>query len=641
MKRDGAGSGSGSGAEGRAIAAGELDLRGELESVLSRAGLDAGSVTVFADAALLAGAVASGRAVTEVGTGFVPSSVPATVEGITRQSDEGGGAVEGSVDAYCATAGRAQVAVEAVNQVICRLEGVRVVAVGEGVVAMGRAELARVGAADPGELAEGVRERWRWRSKSRVRQDLAPATGWTKAGTAALVAVASAPVAFRAPVTTALARGTVTWALVGGLWRACDRARLSAADAAHVAMVMLADDPATCVPERLEADGSITTAPWGQGAFWVALDREVSKLIASPDPEDAASVQAAQAAKAARQAAFAARSMWIRVNEDGTAQVGFTGSVLKVLALGDRLDKAARAARGAGDARTVTQLANDIGIALLGHAVIGAHELPDLDIFKTAQPTPEDLAAAGWTPQVIAALSSLPPAVLQVIVPLLALHDPAQAHTLPGVHRTSPTQDPNSTPAHGETGNDAGNDAGRGASEGTDDDAEAGRAVEDPAEVDPELGHTGTAGCPACLPSARAARNHDIDAASRRARQEDSAQGRCPGADSGQDQDQDHDCDHDRDRDESGCFALLDPAASVVDEICLLTDGYRSVLEQAEVHPGEVFADDAVDVIIPVEAADDWLQRGTQLFHSVFNPRRLGRSGWQEKLVHQGPQAAD
>ena len=33
-----------------------------------------------------------------------------------------------------------------------------------------------------------MRERWRWRSKSRVRQDLAPATGWTKAGTAALVA---------------------------------------------------------------------------------------------------------------------------------------------------------------------------------------------------------------------------------------------------------------------------------------------------------------------------------------------------------------------------------------------------------------------------------------------------------------------
>src|SRR5699024_8881952 len=122
----------------------------------------------------------------------------------------------------------------------------------------------------------------------------------------------------------------------------------------------LADDPASCVPERLDPDGSIATGPWVRGAFWAALHREVDKLTASPDPGDEASTAAAQAAKAAREAAYRARSMWIRVNEDGTAQVGFTGTTAKVLALGDRLDRAARAARGAGDARTVAQLANDI-----------------------------------------------------------------------------------------------------------------------------------------------------------------------------------------------------------------------------------------------------------------------------------------
>ena len=366
--------------------------------------------------------------------------------------------------------------------------------------------------------------------------------------------MATAPAAFRAPVFSALWRGTVTWMLVRGLWRACDKAGLSAADAAHVAMVMLADDPATCVPERLAPDGSAATGPWGHGAFWAALDREVSKLATCPDPHDEGSVQAAAAARAAREAAFRARSMWVRVNDDGTAQVGFTGSVLKVLALGDRLDKAARAARGAGDARTVTQLANDIGIALLGHAVIGAHELPDLDIFQASTPTPEDLAAAGWTPQVIAALSALPPAILQVVVPLLALHDPAQAHTLPGVARTVGTTDDDTDADTGpdaqvdadpdaqtdaETDVDADPDApvgaetdveaGPGAQE--DDGTAGGGASQEAVDVDSEpvadppsdsshTGHTGGPGCPACLPSARAARNHDLDETSRQARQD-------------------------------------------------------------------------------------------------------------------------
>ncbi|QFG67469.1 HNH endonuclease signature motif containing protein [Ornithinimicrobium pratense] len=472
-------------------------------------GLDAGAVTVFADAALLAGAVSSGGSVAGVGTGFVPSSVSAVEGGSTAQVEE----EEGSVDALCATADRAQGAVEAVNQVISRLERVRLVAVGEGVVAMGRVELARRGLADPGELSATGRERWRWRAKARVRQDLAPATGWSRAETASMVAVATAPAAFRAPVTSALARGTVTWVLVRGLWRACDKARLSAADAAHVATVLLGDDPGTCVPERLEADGSVAAGPWGLGAFWVALEREVAKVAACPDPGDEASVKAVEEARAAREAAYRARSMSIRVNEDGTAQVCFTGTTLKVLALGDRLDRAARAARGAGDARTVTQLANDIGIALLGHATVGAHELPDLDIFAaTTTPTPEDLAAAGWTPQVIAALSALPAAVLQVVVPLLALHDPTTAHQLPGVHRTT------TSPA-----NEISDPTGEGAGESR----EAGEAVavsreagEAAGETDGEGGHTGAAGCPACLPSVRAARNHDIDKTSQQARQD-------------------------------------------------------------------------------------------------------------------------
>ena len=529
MKRDGAGSGSGSGAEGRAIAAGELDLRADLESVLVRAGLDAGSVAVFADSVLLAGAATSGDALAQVRTQFVPVSVAdAIAEGINPEPGE-----PGSVTAFLQVADQAQRGVEAINQVLSRLERARLVAVAEGVSAMGRAVLAERGLEDPGELSATVRERWRWRVKARVRQDLAPATGWSKAETASVVAVATAPAAFRAPVASALSRGTASWVLVRGLWRACDKARLSAADAAHVAMVMLGDDPETCVPERLEADGSAAVGPWGHGAFWGALDREVTKLAACPDPEDSASVKAAAEARAAREAAYRARSMSIRVNEDGTAQVCFTGTTLKVLALGDRLDRAARAARGAGDARTVTQLANDIGIALLGHAVIGAHELPDLDIFASTTPTPEDLVAAGWTPQVIAALSALPAAVLQVIVPLLALHDPAAAHTLPGVHRTNGSEESASPADEG-----ARDGAGEGVSDG------AGETGSETGETGAEGGHTGAPGCPACLPSVRAARNRDIDQSQRDTDTSDDADpdpGGCPGEDSAHDQDSDPD----------------------------------------------------------------------------------------------------
>src|SRR5690606_22915844 len=75
--------------------------------------------------------------------------------------------------------------------------------------------------------------------------------------------------------------------------------------------------------------------------------------------------------------------------------------------------------------------------------------------------TPEDLSRAGWSPQLIQALSALPPATLQVIVPLIGLHDPATAHTLPTLGRTSthPTHvdhDPEhpapTTPGEGHTG---------------------------------------------------------------------------------------------------------------------------------------------------------------------------------------------
>lgn len=486
VKRDGAGQ---DGATG-----GGSVIR-ELDRVLAGLGLEPGTAVLLADAALLLGAVASGDQLADARVRFVPTSVrDAEALGLARPAGE-----HGAVGAGLGAADRAQTAIESLNQLISRLEAARLTAAGEGLAAIGRAELASRGVRDPGELSATARERWRARVKSRFRQDLGPATGWSQRETATFVAVSTAPAAFWEPAMGSLARGTADWPMVRGLWRACDTARLSAADASHVAEVMLGDDPARCVPERREADGSAKEGPWGRAEFWSALDREVVRLAATPDPEDETSVAEAARARAARDAAYAARSMRVTVGEDGTAQLILTGSVLTVVAIGDRLDRAARAARGDGDPRTVVQLASDIGLSLLKHATLGAHAMPDLDIFAGREVTPEDLAAAGWTPQIIAALSAMPPAVLQVVVPLLALHDPATAHELPTVgQEIAPEGTSQDTDGGGLPGS---------AGEANPEEANVGEpnAWDANADESPLRSHTGRPGCPGCLPSARVA----------------------------------------------------------------------------------------------------------------------------------------
>lgn len=47
---------------------------------------------------------------------------------------------------------------------------------------------------------------------------------------------------------------------------------------------------------------------------------------------------------------------------------------------------------------------------------------------------------------------------------------------------------------------------------------------------------------------------------------------------------------HDPERPEAGFFALIDPADPAIEEICLLTDGFRNALEQA----GALTAEDAM-----------------------------------------------
>lgn len=401
--------------------------------------------------------------------------------------------------------------------------------------------------ADPGELSASERERWRSATKRRTWGEIAPAIGWTQGESTHLVALATAPVAFTGPVVAQMGRGQLSWRLARALWRACQD--LAAADAAHVAHVMCADEADSCVPERLEPDGSVTAAPWGHRAFWTALDREVAKLTLADDSPDA------EADRAAREAAFAARCVIAKGGEDGMGSLTILMPLFWVGVVKDRLVGGADAARAAGDERTQHQLQADIARALLAHAALGVGDLPVPDVPAGQELSAGDLAQAGWSPELIAALSHLPPTVLQVIVPLIGLHDPATADTLPTTGRTSSRPDPNTSRHHGEDTWEDGQDA-----PGQDDRDDAEESSYH--ATGPGPGHSGRDGCPACRPSRRTHRPVDDRRAEEtafscggdcargagcapgddRARVEDCVHGDCPGQ--GEDCARGKDCDY-------------------------------------------------------------------------------------------------
>lgn len=472
---------------GRASAGGR-DRRGDLVGELQAVGLDEHAAALFGDAALVLGALSQGQRVRDVELASAgASALDADAAGTRPRDDAAPGSMEESLHEGDVALG----AVEALAACTARLEAAMVMATGEQVTAVGGALLAQRDVSDPGELSRTARERWRARAKSRVRQELAPAIGWTPGECAHLVGLTCAPVAFSTPVVAQMAQGVLPWRLARSLWRACEG--LDAADAAHIATVMCGDDPTTCVPERLAPDGTIDAGRWQHRAFYSALTREVAKVAQADDADP----EVARLERARREAAWAGRRVSASVDEDGTGALTVVTSAFWVAAIKDRLNRAARTARGAGDQRTLDQLESDIARILLGHAIVGFADQPD----PAAQAvgctsdgsTPEggpgesgegteagadggasmgtdDLLRAGWSPEMVQALAGLPPAVLQVIVPLMGLHDPAVAETLPTVGRASTVPDPNTSGPAG------------------------------PAD-DPR--HPGRPGCPACLPGVR------------------------------------------------------------------------------------------------------------------------------------------
>lgn len=441
-------------------------LRTDLTEALRAVGLDEPTAALFGDAAVVLGALSQGRRVRDLALVPAGAAVRAADQAGTRPRAD---AAPGSMEDHLHEGDVALGAVETLAACTARLEAAMVVATGEQVTAVGGALLAQRDVSDPAELSTTARERWRARAKSRVRQELAPAIGWTPGECAHLVALACAPTAFGVPVVEQMAKGVLPWRLARSLWRSCEG--LNAADAAHVAAVMCVDDPTTCVPERLAPDGSVQDGPWQHRAFYAALTREVAKITQAEDADP----ETVRLDRARREAAFAGRRVAASVDEDGTGSLTLVTSALWVAAIKDRLHRAARVARGAGDQRTVDQLESDIGRVLLAHATVGFADQtePQQNAEGTGQ-TPEDLVRAGWSPELVQALAGLPPAVLQVVVPLMGLHDPAVAETFPTVGRATTRPQPN---------------------------------LPVPAADEPV--HTGRRGCPACLPSVRTGHHTD------------------------------------------------------------------------------------------------------------------------------------
>src|SRR5690606_9547368 len=94
------------------------------------------------------------------------------------------------------------------------------------------------------------------------------------------------------------------------------------------------------------------------------LRGEVTRLAAR-DP-------AAQARSRAH--ARAGRDARAVVHEDGTASLTVHGTAAQVSAAADRLQRAARAARAAGDERTLAQLRADLAMSLLLHSALALPE---------------------------------------------------------------------------------------------------------------------------------------------------------------------------------------------------------------------------------------------------------------------------
>ncbi|USQ78362.1 hypothetical protein NF556_11960 [Ornithinimicrobium faecis] len=288
---------------------------------------------------------------------------------------------------------------ESSNATAGRLDAVLLSATRELTAVQGQMLLLDKGGTTPDDLTPTQWEKWRAQAKRATRKEVEALMGWCPGEVSDLVAVANLPASVTAPVAHSLKSGESTWRLVRRYFRACST--FSTEDSAAVANGLFGDDPAASVSERLDSAGEFLGGPWRHREFYRALDREVHK-IKGRDP---------QSTKKTREDNLAANDTRVLVEDNGTAQVMIGCTATQGAAVADRIDKAARAARKAGDPRTLCQLRAAAGIALLLHGTADLTGLPDDPALVTVE----------QSEQLTKILHGLPAAQLNVIVPLNAL----------------------------------------------------------------------------------------------------------------------------------------------------------------------------------------------------------------------------
>src|SRR5690606_17160170 len=227
-----------------------------------------------------------------------------------------------------------------------------------------------------------------------------------------LVAVANAPAGVAGPVRAALAGGEASWRLVRRFYRSC--AALDHEDTAAIATGLFGTDPTAAVTERLDSAGEWLGGPWRHKEFYRALDREVAQH-ASDDRD-----------KNRQAAAAAAADVGVLIDQLGTAAVTIGCSPVQGAAIADRVERAARAARKAGDPRTLRQLRAAVAVSLLLHGTLSC-DLPE----------DPNLVSVEQSAQLTKILHGMPTAELDVIVPLTTLL--GRPGTAPGGDRTTCT----------------------------------------------------------------------------------------------------------------------------------------------------------------------------------------------------------
>ncbi|WP_114907206.1 HNH endonuclease signature motif containing protein [Ornithinimicrobium murale] len=264
---------------------------------------------------------------------------------------------------------------------------------------VGELLLSDKGFASPEELSKTQRELWRRRTKNLTRREISAATGWGEGETTDLVALANTPHSVLAHVHGSLRSGESTWRLARSYFRYTSA--LDVSDAAAIASGLFGNDPATSVTERLNSSGAFHGHPWWHKEYYRALNREVAQVKAR-DPE---------ATKKTREDNVAGNDVHLNVDEHGTGCLMIGTTATQGAAMLDRITRAAKAARAAGDPRTQRQLRVAIATALLLHGTLDLPSLPDDPALITVEQSAE----------LNKILYALPTAELNVVVPLTTL----------------------------------------------------------------------------------------------------------------------------------------------------------------------------------------------------------------------------